>query len=162
MIIGVDPGTTKSAVVLLRNLDRPPRLLDHALLDNHTVMPWIQGFSVTGNILVIEKIASFGMPVGAEVFETVFWSGRFAEAWGGEWHRITRNEVKNHICHSSRAKDSNIRQAIIDRFGGLAAIGRKSAPGPLYGIAGDEWSALAVALTYADNPPAVNESAVPF
>lgn len=98
--------------------------------------------------LVIEKIASFGMPVGAEVFETVFWSGRFAEAYGIERvHRITRIEVKNHICHSSRAKDGNIRQALIDRFG---VVGTKKNPGPLFGISGDLWASLAVAVTWHD------------
>jgi hypothetical protein len=32
----------------------------------------------------------------------------------------------------------------------VTAIGRKAAPGPLYGISRDVWSALAVAVTYAD------------
>ncbi|HET6477318.1 MAG TPA: hypothetical protein VFH93_14740 [Thermoleophilia bacterium] len=45
-------------------------------------------------------------------------------------------------------KDANIRQALLDRFGGPAAVGRKAAPGPLYGIARDVWSALAIAVTY--------------
>jgi hypothetical protein len=29
-------------------------------------------------------------------------------------------------------------------------MGRKAAPGPLYGITGDAWSALAVAVTWAE------------
>jgi hypothetical protein len=58
------------------------------------------------------------MPVGAEVFETIYWSGRFAEAYGVEHDaRITRIDVKMHLCHSPRAKDGNVRQALIDRFG---------------------------------------------
>jgi hypothetical protein len=38
---------------------------------------------------------------------------------------------------------------LLDRFGPgrEVAVGTKRAPGPLYGIKGDEWSALAVALT---------------
>ena len=31
-------------------------------------------------------------------------------------------------------------QALIDRYGGSAAVGRKAAPGPLYGISRDVWS----------------------
>jgi hypothetical protein len=89
------------------------------------------------------------MAVGAEVFDTVLWAGRFAEAA----HRVTvvmlpRRAVKLALCGDSRAKDANIRQALIDRFGGSAAIGRKAAPGPLYGISRDVWSALAIAVTY--------------
>jgi len=62
--------------------------------------------------------------------------------------RISRRAVKLHLCGSARAKDANIRQALIDRYGGSAAIGRKAAPGPLYGVSKDVWSALAIAVTY--------------
>ena len=61
---------------------------------------------------------------------------------------LPRRAVKLALCGDSRAKDANIRQALIDRFGGSAAIGRKAAPGPLYGISRDVWSALAIAVTY--------------
>jgi hypothetical protein len=62
---------------------------------------------------------------------------------------LQRRAVKLALCGDSRAKDANIRQALIDRFGGKdAAIGRKAAPGPLYGISRDVWSALAIAVTY--------------
>ena len=91
------------------------------------------------------------MPVGREVFETVYWIGRFAQAAQPVEHTlVSRGAVKMHLCGSKRAKDSNIRQALIDRFGGSAAIGRKADPGPLYGISGDVWSALAVAVTWYD------------
>jgi len=62
---------------------------------------------------------------------------------------LPRRAVKLALCGDSRAKDANIRQALIDRFGGSAAIGRKTAPGPLYGISRDVWSALAIAVTFA-------------
>jgi hypothetical protein len=81
------------------------------------------------------------------------WAGRFAEAA----HRVPvvllpRRAVKLALCGDSRAKDANIRQAFIDRFGGSAAIGRKAAPGPLYVISRDVWSALAIAVTYSIHP----------
>lgn len=100
---------------------------------------------------VIEQVACMGMAVGAEVFETVFWSGRFAERFGiGRVDRVKRHEVKMHLCGHPRAKDANIRQAIIDKYGGKErAIGKKHSPGPLYGISGDCWSALAIAITYS-------------
>lgn len=143
-ILAIDPGSAQSA--WLRYDGTRPK-----------------GFGITANdvlvralrtgglpdVVVIEKVESYGMAVGAEVFDTVLWAGRFAEAA----HRVPvvmlpRRAVKLALCGDSRAKDANIRQALIDRFGGSAAVGRKAAPGPLYGISRDVWSALAVAVTY--------------
>lgn len=70
-------------------------------------------------------IASYGMPVGKEVFETCVWIGKFAEASGMKESYIYRKDEKMNICHSMKAKDSNIRQALIDRFG---VVGTKKNP----------------------------------
>lgn len=78
---------------------------------------------------VIEMIASYGMPVGKEVFDTCVWIGRFAERMlrfqVNEVYYIYRKDEKMNICHSMKAKDSNIRQALIDRFG---EVGTKKNP----------------------------------
>jgi hypothetical protein len=125
--------------------------------ENHELSDML--VDATANAFVIEKIESFGMAVGAEVFETVFWSGRFAQALGGDFHRIGRKDVKMHLCHSMRATDANIRCALIDKFGGKdAAIGRKANPGPLYGISKDCWSALAVGITWLETMATVTPS----
>jgi hypothetical protein len=96
------------------------------------------------------------MPVGAEVFETCVWIGRFIERWRTtdicrctEVRRVARIQVKSHLCHSAKANDSNVRAALIDRFGPgkEKAIGLKAKPGPLYGLTGDCWAALGVAIT---------------
>ena len=63
---------------------------------------------------------------------------------------LPRQTVKATLCHDTRAKDANVRQALLDRFGGSAAIGRKATPGPLYGVSRDVWSALALAVCYAE------------
>lgn len=116
---------------------------------------------IMADTLAIEQIASYGMAVGAEVFQTCVESGRFAEAWQGRFTEptmavanhlrpvawIPRLRVKLELCQSLRAKDSNIRQALIDRFG---PPGTKKAPGRLYGISSHLWAALAVAVTWAD------------
>jgi hypothetical protein len=103
---------------------------------------------------VCERVRSFGMPAGAELFETCEWAGRFQELATGQeinWHWLTRIDVKSHLCNSAKAKDANVRQVILDRFGGKEkALGRKAAPGPLYGVKADAWSALAIGLTWMD------------
>lgn len=61
------------------------------------------------DLLAVEKIEAMGMAVGAEVFETVHWSGRFFQAWRepAKVRRITRRAVKLGLCGSMRAKDPN-------------------------------------------------------
>ncbi len=145
-LLAIDPGTTESAWVVWDGA----KIFEHGKIPNETMIESLHhikhGYCVTE--CAIEMVASFGMPVGAEVFETVYWIGRFAQAFGANRvTRLTRNAVKNHLCHSSRAKDGNIRQAIIDRLG---PVGTKKTPGACYGISGDVWSALAVALTWWD------------
>jgi hypothetical protein len=98
-------------------------------------------------MVVVEMIASYGMPVGREVFETCLWIGRFIEAWNSSYSLLYRRNVKLHLCNSARAKDANVAQALRDRFG---EKGTRKNPGVLYGIRGDEWAALAVAVTWWD------------
>lgn len=147
-VLAIDPGPTHSACVIWSG----SRIIDFCRADNDTVLeeiiPSFDDLSGEDLHLVIEKIACYGMAVGAEVFETVFWSGRFAQAFGADrCDRIERLKVKLHLCKDSRAKDANIRQALIDRLG---PPGTKKNPGPTYGISGDCWSALAVAVTWSD------------
>lgn len=153
VILAIDPGPTMSAWLVLDTASDAIR--NHAISANEDLLALIRTdvAPATGPVteVVIEKVEGFGMAVGAEVFETVFWSGRFAEAASPlRVSRIGRRTIKLHLCGQARAKDPNIRQALIDRYGGPAAIGRKASPGPLYGIARDLWAALAVAVTWAD------------
>lgn len=150
-ILAVDPGTTLSAWVYL--VGGIP--ISHGKWPNEDVLAKLKSSPLADEILAIEAVASYGMPVGAEVFRTVWWSGRFVQAYDGPHVEVYRREVKLHHCASPKANDATIRQAILDRFGGKdAAIGRKAAPGPLYGIKADEWSALAIALLVHDRQEA--------
>jgi hypothetical protein len=154
-VYGLDPGNERSALVVLNERGK---VASWALLDNKAMRLRLMELHPPTAVLVIEKVVSYGMPVGEEVFETVYWSGRFCESWSIRWgtgegvERLPRLAVKEHLCHDSRAKDSNIRAALIDRFGPgkEKAIGLKKTPGPLYGFKKDLWSALAVAVTWRD------------
>jgi hypothetical protein len=156
VILAIDPGSEQSAYVAYAN-GRPvnfgkvpndwllQRLRDQQCLDATGVFGQSQH-------VTIEMIASYGMPVGSEVFDTCVWIGRFIEAWRGSYTLMFRREVKLHLCGQARAKDPNVRQALIDRFGPgrEKAIGTKKQPGPLYGVSADVWSALAVAVTWSE------------
>jgi hypothetical protein len=143
-VLAIDPGTTMSAWVLLRGRE----IADRGIDPNADLLEMLRGTLASGCVVVIEKVASYGMAVGAEVFETVFWSGRFAEAARPAiLYRPTRKAIVTHLCGSARAKDPNVRQALIDRFGGSEAT-RKG--GPLHGIVKDLWAALAVGVAYQE------------
>jgi hypothetical protein len=153
IILAVDPGNTESAYCLY-DVDAA-RPLDWAKLRNEEMLDFLVAVArVAADNLAVEMIASYGMSVGAEVFETCLWIGRFIQRWEGEHRLVYRREVKLHLCGSSRAKDPNVRQALIDKFGPgkERAVGLKKTPGPLYGMSGDCWSALAVAVTAAETP----------
>jgi len=168
-ILAVDPGFTQSAALRFDGV----RPLAWEILPNddllHKLRAWWPG-TMTAEppgqhplraLLVLEQIESFGMPVGREVFETVFWAGQFAEAWPGDWHLLTRRAVKLHLCRTNTATEAHVRQALLDRFGpGKGrAIGLKVAPGPLYGLKADAWSALALAVTAWDQRVTVGAAA---
>jgi hypothetical protein len=148
-ILAIDPGYEQSAWVLYDGY----AIGAHAIESNETLLDRFGRFVGVVDAVVLEQIESFGMAVGREVFETVFWTGRFFEAARQVCvpDRLPRKAVKLHLCQSARATDSNIRVALVDRFGGtVQAIGSKKAPGRLYGIKSHEWAALAVAVTYSD------------
>lgn len=148
--LAIDPGTEQSGFVLMdttgivvSGIESNERILD--IIRRHCI-------SLTSEKpqIAIEMIASYGMAVGKETFETCLWIGRFIQAAKNpdEVKLVYRRDVKLHLCNSARAKDANVRQAIIDLYGGKdKAIGKKSAPGPLYSIKSHAWSALAVGLT---------------
>jgi hypothetical protein len=150
MLLAIDPGSEESAWLLfdaegIRAFGKEPNA---ACLERVARLASAEPVFERAHACAIEMIASYGMPVGAEVFETCVWVGRFMQVFGaGRVSRITRNAVKHHLCHSSKAKDANIRQALIDRYGGKSAIKKG---GALYGIHEDVWAALAVAVTWWD------------
>jgi hypothetical protein len=156
-VLAIDPGSERSAFVAYSSAGlgafaklSNSELLAHVRLNSGGIK-WGYELSRTHH-LAIEMIASYGMPVGREVFETCVWIGRFVEAWRGPHTFVYRGDVKLHLCGTKRAKDPNVRAALIDRFGPGRdkAIGTKKQPGPLYGVTADVWAALAVAVTFTD------------
>lgn len=149
IIFAIDPGPERSACVLYSAETRTVDWFE--ILANADVIAAFRNI-MPDRACWIESVASYGMPVGREVFETCIWIGKFEAWWEASGRhpaqRMTRLQVKLAICHDSRAKDSNIRAALIDHFGPgkEKAIGNKKHPGPLYGVKRDIWAALALAV----------------
>lgn len=155
MILAIDPGPTHSAFLLWDGAVRHKGVLDNISFRNALVTPW-ETFGLVVDHFAIEMIACYGMPVGKEVFETCIQIGRIVEIFdwtiksrpnGSKLTMVYRRDIKLHLCGSARAKDANIRQALIDRVG---PQGKKASPGPTYGLARHDWAALAIAIYVSD------------
>ncbi len=157
-ILAIDPGSTESGWVIIDADTRKP--LAFGKTDNLELRDrlWTAApNTIEADHAVIEMIASYGMAVGADVFQTCVWIGRFHAAieihTGVEPELVKRNPVKMHFCHTSKAKDSNISQALIDRFASgepNRGKGTKAEPGFFYGFRADIWQAHALAVYAAD------------
>lgn len=143
-ILAIDPGNVESAYCIIEKETYKP--IEFGKINNESLLLKIDFLKY--DKLIIEMIASYGMSVGQTVFETCVWIGRFVQSRKCyNYEYIYRKEEKMNLCHSMKAKDSNIRQALIDRFG---EVGTKKAPGWFYGFKKDIWAAYAVGITYLD------------
>lgn len=163
-ILAIDPGTAESAYVLLSPDLKPvafakmenEHLVDEAVLQMLEHMDEDLFGKVSDRVEVaIEMVASYGMAVGREVFETCVWIGRFWEELRNFKKKtyIYRKDEKLTLCHSQKANDSTIRQALVDRFAyGYSNHGKgtKDNPSVFYKFKKDCWQAMAVGVTYHD------------
>lgn len=151
MIFAIDPGSTQSAYCMMGRDARP---IHFAKLPNEDLILLLRNYSVHISTVVIERVASYGMPVGREVFDTCEWIGRYAQVAADlklPVEYILRQEEKLAICKSPKANDATIRKALIDRFAShdfRSGKGTKKEPDFFYGFKADCWSAFAIAATH--------------
>lgn len=136
-------------------MDDKYTLLDFAKQPNKETMDVLIHRLTDVDVVVIERVAGYGMPVGREVFETCEWIGRFSQ----EAERkkpvsyVYRKDEKLYLCFDTKAKDTNIRAALIERFANhdfKNGRGTKANPDYFYGVKADCWAAISVAVTYLD------------
>lgn len=157
-ILAIDPGNTQSGVAILEMPNF--RLEWFAKLPNEDVFKVVKRYDF--DEVAIEMVACYGMPVGKDVFETCLWIGRFIEQL--KEHKISfvyRKEEKIHLCGSMKAKDSNIKQALVNRYAKhdfKSGKGTKKDPDTFYGVSKDVWQAVAVGVTHYEKEGAVNET----
>lgn len=160
-ILAIDPGNIETGYVFCELPSLKPvrfdKVKNYELLD--IISDIFSGYNNAGCCVycAIEKIAPYGMVVGREVFDTCIWIGRFTEKIycvaddDNLISYIFRKDEKMYICHDSKAKDTNIRRALIDRFAKhdlKNGKGTKKAPDWFYGFKADVWAAYAVAVTW--------------
>jgi hypothetical protein len=151
-LLAIDPGNPESAYAIIDRESLAP--VKFAKIPNDDLLDLLGDYFEP---VYVEMVASYGMPVGADVFETCVWIGRFMEAHaqitGVVPRLVKRHPIKIHHCGSARAKDSNITQALVDRFApGTSNHGKgtKAQPGWFHGFHSDIWQAYALAVYAAD------------
>ena len=158
VLLAIDPGDVQSAFVFMDMDTYKP--LYFAKEKNEECMADMIHYSVDPQHNVthcaIEMLQSYGMSVGKTFLFTATWVGRFHErllSYIETVEYIYRRDEKLCLCGQMRAKDSNIRQALIDRFAKFDfknGRGTKDNPDWFYGFKADIWAAAAVGTTYID------------
>ncbi|OOM17171.1 hypothetical protein CLSAB_18910 [Clostridium saccharobutylicum] len=157
MILAIDPGNIESGYVFTNDdlsVIEKGKIVNEEMLKKISELFLTYGHKIK---IAIEMIASYGMSVGVEVFETCLWIGRFIQEIFIETQKepilIYRKDEKMNLCQSMKANDATIKRALVDRFApGQKNYGKgtKKAPGFFYGFSKDMWAAMAVAVTYYD------------
>jgi len=153
-ILAIDAGSTESGYAIITMPDF--RVVTFGKEENNKLLEMISIPPYT-DAVALEMVASYGMAVGKDVFETCVWIGRFEQQLRNKGQAninyIYRKDEKMNLCGSMKAKDSNIRQALIDRYAKFDfknGKGLKKNPDTFYGVSKDVWQAIAVGVTYWD------------
>jgi hypothetical protein len=147
VIFGIDPGSRESGYVLWDTGQN--RVFQCGNESNEGMLDLCRHTDF--ELLAIEQIRGYGIVAGDDIFDTCEAYGRFREAYECRGLRVImvpRKNIKKHLCGVTTTNDKYIRMALIDRLG---EVGTKRSPGPLFGISGHLWSALAVCIYVADN-----------
>lgn len=175
-LCAIDPGSKESGYVRFLG----DKIHDFGKIENEALLGMIRRDALMDEY-VIEQIKTYGMSMPDSVLDTVRFSGRFEEAaihTGAVVHYLTRVAVRVHWCKSTKAKDGNVRQALIDFYGGddiaiggvkcpeckgkgLKGLGKargpcpvcsgsrfKHPPGPLHDFKADIWQACALGMAW--------------
>lgn len=197
--LSIDPGDQKSGYVFYDSDSLRPIDGGFGKIPNAEIFGLIDREILSANkeeripVVVCEFPQPRGQLMSWQLIDTVEMIGRFKQhgiAFGSpffQFHKIDRAHVKSHVCAGvQRPKDSNVRQALVDKFGGESAtsgpkcpeckgsggFGRGASrevcsrcngskevtPGALYGVTGDVWQALAVAVMFSEIGRVINRS----
>lgn len=152
-VLGIDPGPSACGVVVYDTTRQ--RVLESS--KDETVEDVVERIRASSAGLVgIERVQSYGI-AGASLLRTSEVVGRLHQAALGAGLPVVlvyRREVLRALDVTGKGnRDSLVRQRLLEIHGGdrASAVGTKKAPGPLYGVAGHAWAALAVAIASTDH-----------
>jgi Holliday junction resolvasome RuvABC endonuclease subunit len=155
-ILAIDPGNKESGYAFIEMPDF--KLIQYGKIANKDLVYLLERYGKSihdvadPDVFAIEKIASYGMAVGKDVFDTCIWIGQFVHALKGrDIAYVYRKDEKMYLCGTMKAKDSNIRQELINRYAKFDfknGKGTKKQPDTFYGVSKDVWQAIAVGVTY--------------
>lgn len=155
-ILSIDAGTTESGYCLGTSEYNP---LQFGKISNEELLKIVK--EAEYEILLYEEFQCYGMAVGQSTIISITWNGRYIQSAldrGLKVEPILRKEEKMCLCGTMRAKDTNIRQALIDRFATFDYKNGKGTKGNqdfFYGFSKDSWSAFAILTTYLDKEKGV-------
>ena len=153
-ILAIDPGTTRSGLVVVeRGLVEVAAKVDNEIALNYA-RSYSNGSALETSIVCIERFEARGMPMSDDSVETVLFTGQLIEAVTctkfAQLALLKRSKIKIALCGTARAKDANVRAALIDIWGD--SIRKRKKDGTLsenqFTIVSDAWAALAVATVY--------------
>ena len=154
-IYAIDPGNKESGFAHIRDgsLVRCGKFLNEDL--RQQLFLEIGCCSETEDVVIIEGMKAYGR-AGADVFETCYEIGKFIDRvqtrTSAPMLMVYRNEVKQEWLGTSRGSDADIRNALIEHYGGYREVPKKKGgtkkevPEALAGVKADAWSALAIGL----------------
>jgi Holliday junction resolvasome RuvABC endonuclease subunit len=143
IVIGIDPGSKKSGYVVWNGSG----IIHKEIVENELLLIDLRAkiYAQPGAVYAVEGVQYFGKAVGKDIFETCYFIGKIMEASRGNSgcpvELVYRKDIKLFLCGTVRAKDKDIRQALIDRLGKEVTRGCSS----------HIWSALAIAVFYYEN-----------
>ena len=152
LILGIDPGNTKSGWVLWQPgvkvhasaKDDGGAMWNERLLSACRTSPSLK----TIDLIVIERMVIYQADMGT-IHDTIVFYGRLIEIFsqrGAEVLLVKRSDVRSHfkIPGGKGSVDAKVTAAVKQCVG---EPGTKQAPGPTYGVTGHSWQALAAAIT---------------
>ena len=145
-ILSIDVGTTETGFCIINKETYKP--IRFGKISNEDLLDIVKNEEY--DTLIYEEFQSYGMPIGISTITSITWNGRYMQIALDREKKVDyiyRKEEKMNLCGSMKAKDSNIRQALIDRFG---EVGTKRNQGWFYGFKKDIWAAYAVGVTWLD------------